>query len=128
MAKVEWSPGIEHVSGALAKPGSNPQHSCSHMLLGTHRRAATTSDSCNRLYMRKKVKRSTYPSVDEIDARARFAAVAIAVNARRKNLTKITQDQINFLNQRNNPGGKKTMRSYYWYICGQEYDAAHPRY
>ena len=127
MAKVEWSPGIEHVSGALAKPGSNPQHSCTHMLLGTHRRAATTSDACNRLYMRKKVHRSTYPSVDEIDARARFAAVAIAVNNRRKNLSLITTDQQNFLAQRNTPGGCRTMRKYYWKICGQEYDAQHPR-
>ena len=127
MAKVEWSPGIEHVSGALAKPGSNPQHSCTHMLLGTHRRAATTSDACNRLYMRKKVQRSTYPSVDEIEARERFASVARMVNTRRKDLSKITQDQINFLNQRNNAGGCKTMRKYYWRICGQEYDAQHPQ-
>ena len=41
MAKVEWSAGIDSVSGALAKPGKNPQHSCSKMLLGTHRTAAT---------------------------------------------------------------------------------------
>ena len=127
MAKVEWSPGIEHVSGALSKPGKNGQHTCTQMLLGTHRRAATTSKECNRLYLRKQSHRSTMPSSDELDARARFAAVAQAVNTRRKDLSKITQDQINFLNQRNNPGGKKTMRSYYWYICGQEYDAAHPR-
>ena len=97
------------------------------MLLGTHRRAATTSKDCNRLYMRRKVQRSTMPSVDEIDARARFAAVAQAVNARRKNLSLITQDQMNFLAQRDTPGGKKTMRAYYWKICGQEYDAQHPR-
>ena len=127
MAKVQWSAGIDSVSGALAKPGSSPQHSCEHMLLGTHRKAATTSKDCNRLYMRKKVQRSTMPSVDEIDARARFAAVAQAVNTRRKDLSKITQDQINFLAQRDTPGGKKTMRSYYWKICGDEYDAAHPR-
>ena len=127
MAKVQWSAGIDSVSGALAKPGKNGQHSCEHMLLGTHRTAATTNNSCNRLYMRKKVQRSTMPSVDEIDARARFAAVAQAVNARRKNLSLITQDQINFLAQRDTPGGKKTMRAYYWKICGQEYDAQHPR-
>ena len=30
MAKVNWSAGIDSVSGALAKPGSNPQHSCEH--------------------------------------------------------------------------------------------------
>ena len=32
MAKVTWSAGIDNVSGALAKPGSNPQHSCEKML------------------------------------------------------------------------------------------------
>ena len=37
MAKVQWSTGIDHVSGALSKPGKNPQHSCTQMLLGTHR-------------------------------------------------------------------------------------------
>ena len=37
MAKVEWSAGIDHVSGALSKPGKNGQHSCNKMLLGTHR-------------------------------------------------------------------------------------------
>ena len=127
MAKVQWSAGIDSVSGALAKPSKSGQHSCEHMLLGTHHRAATTSKDCNRLYMRRKVQRSTMPSVDEIDARARFAAVAQAVNTRRKNLSLITQDQINFLAQRDTPGGKKTMRAYYWKICGDEYDAAHPR-
>ena len=127
MAKVQWSAGIDSVSGALAKPSKSGQHSCEHMLLGTHRRAATTSKDCNRLYMRRKVQRSTMPSVDEIDARARFAAVAQAVNTRRKNLSLITQDQIDFLAQRNNPRGKKTMKAYYWYICGLEYDAQHPR-
>ena len=127
MAKVEWSAGIEHVSGALAKPSKDGQHSCTQMLLGTHRRAATTSDSCNRLYLRKKLTRSTMPSSNELDARERFASVAIAVNTRRKNLSLITQDQINFLNQRNQAGGCRTMRKYYWRICGQEYDAQHPR-
>ena len=93
------------------------------MLLGTHRRAATTSDSCNRLYMRKKVHRSTYPSVDEIDARARFAAVA----DRRKDLTKITTDQIAFKAQKDTPGGCRTMLKYLWKVEGDIYDAAHPR-
>ena len=128
MAKVEWSNGIDSVSGALAKPSKTGNHSCVKILLGTHRRAATTSNACNRLYIRKQTQRSTMPSANELDARARFAAVAQAVNTRRKDLSKITQDQINFLNQRNTAGGKKTMRAYYWYICGQEYDAAHPRY
>ena len=54
MAHVEWSAGIDSVSGALAKPGSNPQHSCEKMLLGTHRVAPTENPNCNRLYLRKK--------------------------------------------------------------------------
>ncbi len=43
MAKVQWTTGIDHVSGALSKPGKNPQHSCTQMLLGTHRTAETTN-------------------------------------------------------------------------------------
>ena len=43
MANVQWSTGIDHVSGALSKPGKNPQHSCTQMLLGTHRTAETTN-------------------------------------------------------------------------------------
>ena len=127
MAKVEWSPGIEHVSGALAKPGSNPQHSCTNMLLGTHRTAATTSDSCNRLYMRKKVKRSTMPSPLELDVRERFATVFAAVADRRKDLTKITTDQIAFKAQKDTPSGCRTMTKYLWKVEGDIYDAAHPR-
>ena len=128
MAKVQWSAGIDSVSGALAKPSKNGQHSCEHMLLGTHRTAATTNSSCNRLYMRKKVQRSTLPSSNELDARERFTAVAQAVTARRKDLTKITTDQINFRAQRDEPGGCKTMKKYLWKIVGEEYDQAHPRY
>ena len=127
MAKVDWSAGIDSVSGALAKPGNSPQHSCQKMLLGTHRTAATTNNNCNRLYLRKQTKRSTLPSSNELDARERFTAVAQAVTARRKDLTKITTDQINFREQRDQPGGKKTMKSYLWKIVGDEYDAAHPR-
>ena len=57
MAYVDWSAGIDSVSGALAKPGKSGQHSCDKMLLGTHRVAATLSNHCNRLYMRKKTRR-----------------------------------------------------------------------
>ena len=79
MAKVEWSAGIDHVSGALSKPGKNPQHSCNKMLLGTHRTAATTNPNCNRLFLRQK-------------------------------------DQ---------PNGKKTMKSFLWKLEKEAYDAEH---
>ena len=127
MAKVEWSAGIDSVSGALSKPGSNPQHSCNKMLLGTHRVAATENPNCTRLFLRKKVKRSTPLTSNELDARARFSAVAAAVKARKSDLSQITNDQIAFAAQKDTAGGKKTMKSYLWSICGAEYDQEHPR-
>ena len=125
MAKVEWSAGIDSVSGALAKPGNNPQHSCQKMLLGTHRTAETTNPNCNRIFLRKKSKRSTQPSTDELAKRERFAAVSTAVQTRKKDLSKITSDQQNFLAQKNQPNGKKTMRSYLWSLELALYDQAH---
>ena len=97
------------------------------MLLGTHRVAATESKDCNRLYMRKKVQRSTSPTEDELFARMRFSTVAQMVNERRKDLTKITADQRAFLAQKDTAGGKKTMKAYYWMVCGDQYDQEHPR-
>ena len=125
MAKVEWSAGIDSVSGALSKPGKNGQHTCAKMLLGTHRIAATESPDCNRLYLRKKVKRSTPLTSNELDARARFTAVAAAVKARKSDLNKITTDQQNFAAQKDTAGGKKTMKAYLWKVCGDAYDVAH---
>ena len=127
MAKVVWMSGIEYVSGALCKCGKKGQHTHDKMLLATHRRAATTNPDCNRLYVRSQVTRNTALTEDELFARVRFTAVAAMVRTRSRDLSKITQDQIDFLAQRNNPRGKKTMKAYYWYICGLEYDAQHPR-
>ena len=125
MAKVEWSSGIDHVSGALSKPSKSGQHSCTKMLLGTHRVAATESKDCNRMYIRRKVERSTPVTQRELAARARFTAVKAAVKTRSEDLTKLAADQAAFLAQKDLAGGKKTMNAYYWYVCGQEYDAQH---
>jgi len=125
MAKVTYSAGIDSVSGALSKPSKSGQHSCSKMLLATHRVAATQSNACNRLYLRNKVERSTPLTSNELDARARFAAVAAAVKARKSDLNKITTDQQNFAAQKDQAGGKKTMKAYLWKVCGDEYDVAH---
>ena len=126
MAKVEWSAGIDTVSGALAKPGKNPQHSCQKMLLGTHRVAETTSNDCNRLYLRRKVERKSALSQTEKANRIRFKTVAAAVAERRQDLSKMTTDPENFLAQRDEPNGKRTMRSYLWKLEMETYDAAHP--
>ena len=125
MAKVEWSAGIDSVSGALSKPGKNGQHSCNKMLLGTHRTAPTESDKCNRLYLRKKTKRTSVLSQEEITARIRFSAVAAAVATRSKDLTKIAADRQAFLEQKDTTGGRKTMKGYLWKVEGQAYDAQH---
>ena len=125
MAKVEWSTGIDSVSGALSKPSKSGQHSCTKMLLGTHRTAPTTSSDCNRLFMRKKTKRSTPATSDEVAIRNRFKAVSQAVSARRKDLSKITADVAAFKAQKDQPGGKKTMTSYLWKLELNKYDQEH---
>ena len=125
MAKVEWSAGIDSVSGALSKPSKSGQHSCTKMLLGTHRVAPTESDKCNRLYLRKKTKRATQPTTKELQVRARFAAVRAMVAERADDLSHISSDQAAFIAQKDTAGGKTTMRAYLWYICGAEYDAEH---
>jgi len=125
MAKVEWSAGIDSVSGALSKPSKKGQHSCAKMLLGTHRVAATMSDQCNRVYIRRKTKRSTPLSSRELLARGRFSAVSAAVKVRSKDLMQISDDQAAFLAQKDLADGKRTMKAYLWKVCGDEYDAQH---
>ena len=127
MAKVVWQSGIEYVSGALCKCGKKEPHKHGRMLLATHRKAATTSDSCNRIYLRDETNIQISNSADSVWARQRFKTVAGMVRQRSMDLSKLTQDQMDFIAQRTNPRGIKTMRAYYWHICGQEYDAQHPR-
>ena len=127
MGKVTYSPGIEYVNGALAKAKKKDGHRCGDYLIGTHRTAATQNPDCTRLYIRKgtSYERTSPLTSNELDARARFAAVAAAVKARKSDLNKITTDQINFAAQKDTAGGKKTMKAYLWKVCGDEYDQAH---
>ena len=100
---------------------------CGDYLIGTHRTAATQNPNCTRLYIRKgtSYERTSPLTSNELDARARFSAVAAAVKARKSDLNNITQDQINFAAQKDQAGGKKTMKAYLWKVCGDIYDAAH---
>ena len=127
MGKVTYSPGIEYVNGALAKAKKKDGHRCGDYLIGTHRTAATQNPDCTRLYIRKgtSYERTTPLTSNELDARARFTAVAAAVKARKSDLNKITTDQQNFAAQKDQAGGKKTMKAYLWKVCGDEYDQAH---
>ena len=127
MGKVTYSPGIEYVQGALAKAKKKDGHICGDYLIGTHRTAATQNPNCTRLYIRKgsSYERTSPLTSKELDARARFTAVAAAVKARKEDLSQITTDQINFASQKDQAGGKKTMKAYLWLICGQKYDSEH---
>ena len=127
MGKVKYATGIDYVSGSLAKPKKKNGHSCGTYLLGTHRVAATESPDCTRLYIREAdvYERTTPLTSKELDARARFSAVAAAVKARKEDLSQITQDQMDFAAQKDQPGGKTTMRAYLWKVCGEKYDAEH---
>ena len=127
MGKVTYTPGIEYVQGALAKAKKKDGHICGDYLIGTHRTAATQNPNCTRLYIRKgsSYERTSPLTSKELDARARFTAVAAAVKARKEDLSQITTDQINFASQKDQAGGKKTMEAYLWLICGQKYDSEH---
>jgi hypothetical protein len=127
MGKVKYATGIDYVKGSLSKPTVRNGHSCGTYLIGTHREAATQSPDCTRLYIRENdtYKRTTAISADETAARARFVAVAAAVKARSKDLSKVTADQNAFLAQRDTAGGKKTLRAWYWMVEGEAYDQTH---
>ena len=125
MGKVKCATGIDYVSGSLSKPKVRDGHSCGTYLTGTHRVAATENPNCNRVYIRKPVKRTTPVTARELEIRTRFQAVAAAVVARSKDLMNISTDQAAFLAQKDQPNGKKTMRAYLWKVCGDAWDAQH---
>ena len=130
MAKATYAPMFQTVSGALNKINKKSPHAGDQkMVLTTHRKAATTSPDCSRVYLRglSSITRSTPPSTDELWIRTRFAEVSAAVAARKKDLSKINADKAAFLAQKDEPGGKKTMTSYLWSLEKATYDQAHPR-
>ena len=125
MAKVEYADAIKTVSGALTKINKKSPHAADQkMVLATHRVAATTNPNCQRLYIRglSSVTRTTPVTTKEVNIRNRFRAVAAMVQERKEDLTKVTTDQAAFLAQKDSANGKKTMKAYLWYICGQLYD------
>ena len=127
MGKVKYATGIDYVQGSLAKPKVKEGHTCGTYLIGTHRTAATTNPNCTSLYVREAdtYKRTSQPSSKELAARARFTAVSAAIKTRKADLMKVTEDEAAFMAQKNLPGGKKTLKAYYWMVCGAEYDQEH---
>ena len=127
MALVKWAKGIEFVSGLLSsRPKKDAPHSDhTNTLLATHRVAETTNPNCTRIYMVGEYNRSTAPSTDELARRERFATVSRNVNTRMHNLSQITTDQAAYVAQRDQPGGKKSLKSYLWSLEKAAYDQAH---
>ena len=127
MGKVTYAPGIEYVQGALAKPKKKDGHKCGDYLIGTHRTAATTNPNCTRIYLRKadSYERSTPVTANEVKQRSRFSAVATAVAARAKDLSKMSADQMAFAAQKDQPDGVKTMKAYLWKLEKEAYDTEH---
>ena len=119
--------GIETISGALKRPKKQNGHSHGNYLVATHRVAATTNPNCQRVYTFEadRYERSTQPTSKELATRARFTAVAAAIKARKADLMKVTEDEAAFMAQKNLPGGKQTLKAWYWMVCGNEYDQEH---
>ncbi len=128
MAKAKvGAAGIEYIQGAMKKPKKVNGHNHGNYLVMTHRSAATTNPNCQRIYTfdADRYTRSTPVSQDETNRRLRFSAVSRAVNTRMHDLNKISADQAAFIEQKDLPGGKKTMRSYIWSLELAAYDEAH---
>jgi len=119
--------GIETISGAMKRPKKKDGHNHGNYLVAVHREAPTTNPNCQRVYSfdADRYKRTTPLSSDETEARTRFSEVASAVALRKKNLSQIAQDRAAFNAQKDEPGGKKTLKAYLWKICGEAYDAQH---
>ena len=125
MAVMKVGPaGIETISGAMKRPKKQNGHNHGNYLVAVHRTAATENPNCQRVYSfsSDRYERNTPLTAKETEARTRFAAVKAAVSARAKDLSKITQDQIDFEAQKDSANGKKTMTAYLWKVCGDEYD------
>ena len=128
MAKAKvGAAGIEYIQGALKRPKKQDGHNHGNYLVATHRVAETTNPNCQRLYSfdADRYKRSTPLQSHELDLRTRFTTVARNVALRKKDLSRISQDQIAYREQKDQPGGKKTMKSYLWSLELAAYDAQH---
>ena len=109
MGKVVFEDPVHHISGKIAKK---------------FRTIYYYKPATGLKYTSVRSDRTTPLKPKEVAARQRFQAVRAMVAARKEDLTKVTQDQIDFLAQRDLANGKKTMKAYLWLVCGREYDEA----
>ena len=128
MAYAKLNPMYEFVKGAATKPKKIDGHNHGTYQILQHRVAPTTSNACSRMYLRglNAVTRSTPLTEDDVRVRTRFSAVSRLVAVRKKDPSKMATDQAAFLAQKDSAGGKKTIVSYLWMVCGDAYDQEHP--
>ena len=110
------------MSGLLSKrpKAGDPHSDHSNTLMATHRVAETTNPDCTRIYMVGEYNRKTPVSAEEQTKRSLFKQRAQWVTNRRQDLTHVTSDQAAFKAQKDQPNGKKTMKSYLWSLAAQE--------
>ena len=126
MAKAKvGAAGIEYIQGAMKRPKKVNGHNHGNYMVMTHRSAPTQNPNCQRIYTfdADRYDRTGPITADEAAARLRFSTVAAMVKQRKGDLTKIAADQAAFLDQKDLAGGKKTLKAYYWKICGDQYDS-----
>ena len=113
MATVNYQDPVRDIRGTFRKGG-----------IINRRKTASQSTDCSRIYLRDlhSITRTTPLKPKEVTIRQRFQAVRAMVAARKEDLTKVTQDQLDFLAQKDLANGKKTMNAYLWLVCGREYD------
>lgn len=107
MSYVHFLDPIDYISGKIS---------------GKFRTIYLRRKQSDRRFTQVRNARTTKVSTHELNIRARFVAVAAMVIDRKEDLSKIAQDQANFIAQKDLAHGKKTMLQYLWYVCGQEYD------
>ena len=110
MGKVVFEDPVHHISGKISKK---------------FRTIYNYAKLTGLKFTSVRGERTSQPSAKELALRERFTEVRAMVATRRKDLNKISQDQLDFIAQKDLATGKRTMTAYLWLVCGQEYDSAH---
>lgn len=132
MAKILFAAGIEEVSGALSKVNRKSMHvDDQNMFLATHRKAETMTKGCQRAYYRKTNSLPWYNGIANTSAenvnkvvllRREFGIKGTAVATRRKDLSAISADTMNFLAYREKHPNA-TLKYFMWLGAQKYYDA-----
>ena len=104
MGKVVFEDPIHHISGKISKK---------YRTCYNYRRAR------ERKYTSIHGDRSTPPSVEEIENRLKFKVVRQAAQARSMDLSKLTRDQMKFIEERKQQGASFKYTTYKGWLFGK---------